>query len=136
MAASHVKPTCGKPAGRVATLKRRAEFLRVRGGARCATPAFVLEAKRRGDEAVGARFGFTVSKQVGGAVERNRIKRRLRAAVRDVMADRARPDYDYVLVARRPALDTRFASLVADLVHALDRVHRSRAQGGQAASKN
>ena len=129
-AASHVKP-----AGRLATLRRRAEFLRVRGGTRCAMRTFVLEAKRRGGEAAGARFGFTVSRQVGGAVERNRIKRRLKAAVRDVMADRARPDYDYVLIARRPALDTRFASLVADLVNALDRVHRSRAQGGQAASR-
>jgi ribonuclease P protein component len=130
MAASH-----GKPPGRLATLKRRAEFLRVRGGARCATRTFVLEAKRRDGEAAGARFGFTVSRQVGGAVERNRIRRRLKAAVRDVLADRARPDYDYVLIARRPALDTRFALLVADLVNALDRVHRSRAQGGHTASR-
>ncbi len=124
-----------KPAVRLATLRRRAEFLRVRGGARCATPAFVLEAKRRSGEAVGARFGFTVSKQVGGAVERNRIKRRLKAAVHDVLADRVRPDYDYVLIARRPALDTVFAALVADLVNALDRVHRSRARGGHTASR-
>jgi ribonuclease P protein component len=94
-----------------------------------------LEARRRSGEAEGARFGFTVSKQVGGAVERNRIRRRLKAAVRDVLADRARPDYDYVLIARRPALDTDFAALVADLVNALKRVHASRMQRGHTASR-
>lgn len=125
----------GKRTTRLATLRRRPEFLRVRGGARWAAPAFVLEARRRGGLAEGARFGFTVSKQVGGAVERNRIRRRLKAAVRDVLAEQARPDYDYVLIARRPALDTAFAALVADLANALERVHTSRAQRGHAASK-
>jgi ribonuclease P protein component len=125
----------GKHTTRLATLRRRPEFLRVRGGARWATPAFVLEARRRSGLAEGARFGFTVSKQVGGAVERNRIRRRLKAAVRDVMAEQARPDYDYVLIARRPALDGAFASLVADLVNALQRVHSSRTQRGHAVSR-
>ena len=123
----------GKRTTRLATLKRRAEFLGVRGGARWATPAFVLEARRRSGEAEGARFGFTVSKQVGGAVERNRIRRRLKAAVRDVLADQTRPDYDYVLIARRPALDTAYAALVADLGNALKRVHAPRARRGHAA---
>ncbi len=111
------------------TLKRRREFLAVRGGARWATPAFVLEAKARSspppgdvpDE--GPRFGFTVSKRIGGAVERNRIKRRLKAAARDVLLEHARPNYDYVIIARRPALDVAFAALLSDLVDALKRVH-------------
>jgi ribonuclease P protein component len=125
----------GKLTTRLATLRRRAEFLRVRGGARWATPAFVLEARRRDGQAEGARFGFTVSKQVGGAVERNRIRRRLKAAVRDVLADQARLDYDYVLIARRPALDTAYASLVADLGNALKRVHAPRTQRGHTVSR-
>jgi ribonuclease P protein component len=125
----------GKRTARLTTLRRRAEFLRVRAGARWATPAFVLEARRRSGLAEGARFGFTVSKQVGGAVERNRIRRRLKAAVRDVLAEEARPDYDYVLIARRPALDTAFAALVADLANALERVHTSRTQRGHAAGR-
>jgi ribonuclease P protein component len=110
---------------RLTTLKRRPEFLRVRGGARWATRTFVLEGKRRGVAAAGdtARFGFTVSKQVGGAVERNRIRRRLKAAVRGILPDHARPDFDYVIVARRPALDVAFSVLVSDLVDALKRVH-------------
>lgn len=111
--------------GQLVTLKRRPEFLNVRAGARWATPAFVLEGKRRSGAVPAAtpRFGFTVSKKVGGAVERNRIKRRLRAAARDVLVDHARRDYDYVLIARRPALDTAFAALVSDLADALGRVN-------------
>ena len=111
------------------TLKRRREFLAVRGGARWATLAFVLEGRRRGSSPPGdfpdetPRFGFTVSKQVGGAVDRSRIKRRLKAATRDVLLEHARPNYDYVLIARRPALDAAFAALVSDLADALKRVH-------------
>jgi ribonuclease P protein component len=116
-----------KAASSVLTLKRRAEFLATRKGGRWATPHFVLEGMAR--DATGCRptsrprFGFTVSKQVGGAVERNRIRRRLKAVVRDVQADHARPDFDYVVIARRPALEAGFSVLVADLVKALERVH-------------
>ena len=124
---------------RLATLKRRPEFLRVRKGARWATPTFVLEARRRGDGSLAgaARFGFTVSKQVGGAVERNRMRRRLKAAVRDVLHEHAQRDFDYVLIARRPALDSVFATLVTDLAKALERVHAVPGQGqqGRAARK-
>ena len=119
---------------RLVTLKRRSDFLGIRSGARGATRAFVLEGRRRDATEGGAarvgtaddaapRFGFTVSKKVGGAVERNRIKRRLKDAVRDILLDHARPNYDYVLIARRPALDAAYAALVSDLVDALKRVH-------------
>jgi ribonuclease P protein component len=129
-----------RPAGptrRLTTLKRRAEFLRVRKGARWATPAFVLEAKARvetdaearpGAAARQPRFGFTVTRQVGKAVERNRIRRRLKAAVRDVMLDHARCGFDYVLIAREPALTSGYDALVANLVEALERVHRAPAR--------
>src|SRR5215207_4255506 len=85
----------------VTTLKVRAEFLRVRKGARWAGPAFVLEAKERhrkdggplaGEQ--GPRFGFTVTRQIGKAVDRNRIRRRLKAAVRGVSPDHAKGDFD------------------------------------------
>lgn len=115
-------------ASRLVTLKRRSQFLRTRKGARWAMPAFVLEARRRGDDADSApdepRFGFTVARQVGKAVERNRIRRRLKAAVKDVQMAHARRDFDYVLIARRPALTAAYSALVSDLVLALDRVHR------------
>ncbi|RTL65090.1 MAG: ribonuclease P protein component [Hyphomicrobiales bacterium] len=109
---------------RIDTLKRRAEFLATRNGARWATPFFALEAIKRGPEATeGARFGFTVSKKVGGAVERNRIKRRLKEAVAQVQASAARAGFDYVLIARRPALDATFDALVAELAKAIGRVN-------------
>jgi len=135
MATAQVQPSRPR-AARIATLKRRPEFLRLRKGARFATPGFVLEGKRRGGEgedapADGARFGFTVSKQVGTAVARNRIKRRLKAAVRDVVYDHARGDFDYVLIARRAALDAGFAVLVSDLIKALGRVHAKPGDGQQ-----
>jgi ribonuclease P protein component len=124
------------PAANIVTLKRRSDFLRVRKGRRWATAAFVLEAKRRdGSERAlpegTARFGFTVTKQVGGAVERNRIRRRLKAAVRNVQKDHAKPDFDYVLIARQPALDVEFNTLVADLLTALARTHAQASRPGR-----
>lgn len=135
MATAQVQPP-RSTAARIATLKRRPEFQRIRNGSRFATPGFVLEAKRRTDESnsvgtEGARFGFTVSKKVGNAVERNRIKRRLKAAVRDVVRDHSCSDFDYVLIARRVALDAGYAGLVADLVKALGRVHSKPREGQQ-----
>jgi len=116
----------------VVTLKKRAEFLRLRGGARFATPSFVLETRPReaafrappaGGQADGARFGFTVTKKIGGAVVRNRIRRRLKAAVSLLAPKLARPGHDYVLVARLAALDRSFPDLKKDLERALHRVH-------------
>ena len=65
------------------------------------------------------RIGFTASRKVGGAVQRNRAKRRLRAVAREVMPDRAAHGQDYVLVARLPVLTCPYSRLVADLVAAL-----------------
>lgn len=120
----------------VKTLKKRSEFLRIRGGARWATSAFVLEAKPRpqqskveGERASsiepGARFGFTVTKKTGSAVTRNRIRRRLKAAVAELAPKCARGDSDYVLVARTSAVSRPFTSLLADLEQAFVRVNRS-----------
>jgi ribonuclease P protein component len=122
----------GGQRSRVTTLRKRAEFLRVRKGVRWAGAAFVLEGRARGADddapaADGPRFGFTVTRQTGKAVERNRIRRRLKAAVQGVVADHARGDFDYVVIARRPALTTEFATLAADLVKALGRLHKPKA---------
>lgn len=114
------------------TLKKRSEFLRVRGGARWATPSCVVEAKAeatgQGGEAP-PRFGFTVTKQLGKAHERNRIRRRLKAAVVALASDRAKPGYDYVLIARAGAGTRAFAEVVKDLDHAMHRVHHPRTSG-------
>ena len=128
------------------TLKRTADFKRVRGGVRFSTDAFLVEGKARraepsgsrpddGEPAEAARFGFTVTKKLGGAVERNRIRRRLKAAVRALDAGAAKPGHDYVIVARAAALDQPFAALAADVERAVRKAsgtprvdRRSRAQ--------
>jgi ribonuclease P protein component len=109
-----------------ATLKKRSEFLWVRGGRRWSTSAFVLEARARQNCGAEnpARFGYTVSKKVGGAVERNRIRRRLRALTAALGADQVRPGFDYVLIARSGAIDRSFVDLKVDLDQALSRIHQ------------
>ena len=68
------------------------------------------------------RVGFTASRRVGGAVARNRAKRRLRAAVARVMPKRAKAGRDYVVIARAATLDRNFDDLLRDLEKALARV--------------
>src|SRR5205085_5659537 len=107
---------------RLATLKTRADFLRVgavRG--RAVRPGVVLQAAGRPaqDGDAGIRVGFTASRKVGNAVLRNRAKRRLRAAAAAVLPRLGRSDTDYVLVARGDTANRRFAELVADLESAV-----------------
>jgi ribonuclease P protein component len=68
------------------------------------------------------RFGFTVTKQSGGAVQRNRIRRRLKEALRLLNPLPARPGHDYVIVARPEALDMPFLALQGDLIRALGKI--------------
>jgi ribonuclease P protein component len=117
---------------RVVTLKRREDFLRLRGGVRWSTGAFVIETKRRGERsgaeacaAAGPRFGFTVTKKLGGAVIRNRIRRRLKEALRCLEPDTALPGHDYVLIARAGASDWSFERLKQDLVRGLAHVNET-----------
>lgn len=106
------------------TLKKRREFLAARGGGRAAMPSFVVETKpREGDPLGPPRFGFTVTKQIGKAVVRNRTRRRLRALVRALPDALTRPGHDYVLIARAGAFDRPFAELAKDLEQAMRRVH-------------
>ncbi len=75
-----------------------------------------------GIAAEGRRVGFTASKRVGGAVVRNRAKRRLRAASRQVMTEHAAPDSDYVLVAREDTPSRPYRMLLTDLETGLKRL--------------
>lgn len=103
-------------------LKKRAEFLAVAKGVRAGRRAFALQAAPVGAPEAAPRVGFTVTKKTGGAVERNRIRRRLRAAVARTEA-RAAAGFDYVLVGRRDALHLSFDLLVADLGGAFEQVN-------------
>ncbi len=116
----------------VTTLKTRAEFLRVRGGRRWSTPAFALEARARSDATTDpARFGFTVSKKIGNAVVRNRVRRRLRALVAALDAGQVQEGCDYVLIARPGAVERTHRDLKSDLEQALARVNRPEAPSGR-----
>lgn len=111
----------------IGRLKTRAEFLHVREGSRFAAPSLVLQARARAaqDDPI-ARFGFTATKALGGAVIRNRARRRLKEAVRLVAPARSKPGYDYVLIARSGTLQRPFTDLTRDLERALAKVHKAR----------
>ena len=101
-------------------LKKRRDFLAAQKGRKAVRRAFALESLKRDDEGA-PRFGFTVSKRVSkSAVERNRIRRRLKEAVRLASAQAAAPGHDYVLVGRRTALDEPFGKLSRDVASALE----------------
>ena len=112
-------------AASVERLKQRADFLAAARGAKASAAAFVLQAHARSDPG-HARFGFTVAKKVGNAVERNRVRRRLREMVR-ASAVAARPGHDYVVIGRRAALVLPFGQLLADFERALRHVHQNKA---------
>lgn len=99
-------------------LTRRAEFLRAAAqGRKAARPGLVLQALRQPDGAL--RLGFTATKRIGGAVVRNRAKRRLRAAARLVLGAAPPAGWDVVLIARETTPSRPFALLLGDLRDAL-----------------
>ena len=110
-------------------LKKRRQFLQVAASQRkWVTPGFILQLNVRAavksarwdGQALGSpRVGFTVTKRVGNAVVRNRVKRRLRAAVAEVVPSWASAGNDYVLIGRKQALERPFQSLTSDLKWAL-----------------
>jgi ribonuclease P protein component len=104
-------PVTGKPPQR---LRKRAEFLAVRRGEARRGRLFLLEVLDRGD-AGAPRVGFTVTKKAGNAVQRNRIRRRLKEAVRLHAAGDMAPGNDYVIVGRSEILSAPFGQLAAEL---------------------
>jgi ribonuclease P protein component len=111
-------------------LKHRSDFLAAATGIKVPAAAFVLQARPRGDEAP-PRVGFTVSKKVGTATERNRVRRRLRELVRRTVAGSVSTGHDYVLIGRRAALQAPFDRMIADLEGALARAHGKRRASGK-----
>jgi len=103
-------------------LTRRTDFRAASTGIRASAAAFVVQARRRAEDGP-VRVGFTVSKQVGNAVERNRVRRRLREIVRLTADGEMRAGHDYVLIGRRAALALPFREMRQELDAALGRIH-------------
>ena len=105
----------------VARLRVRPQFIFVRGGRAERRKSLVVQARKRAGETPGihAGAGFTATKKIGNAVIRNRAKRRLREAARQLLPRLGRPGWDYVFIARQDTADIGWARLLDDMESAL-----------------
>lgn len=108
----------------ITTLTRRADFLAANKGTRVARPGFVL--LTRGNAGHGKRFGITVTRRIGNAVVRNRMKRRFRALLRDLLPGEGLADTDHVLIGRDGGIERDFGKLRVELSAALARARDGR----------
>jgi ribonuclease P protein component len=133
----------GARAHSIGRLTKRPQFVAAASGRRFHTERMTVQGRLRQDDAAadtaGLRFGFTVTKRVGHATERNRIKRRLRAAAREAALDaalgHAGKPVDIVVIARREALAADYRLLVDDLTRALEAVTKPKAGRADAAPR-
>jgi ribonuclease P protein component len=116
----------GERARAIGRLTKRPEFLAAAAGRRFHMDRLTLQGRLRepSEGLSGLRFGFTVTKKVGHATERNRIKRRLRAAANDAGASHADTPADVVVIGRRDALSAAYDLLVEDIGRGLKVVTR------------
>lgn len=101
------------------TIRKRSDFLAANRGVRVSRPGFVLLALPNGGR--GKRFGVTVTKKIGNAVIRNRMKRRFRALLRAALPEQGLADHDHVLIGREGGVERDFAQLGEELRAALSR---------------
>ena len=115
-------PATGKPVGpNPKRLLKRAEFLAVRRGEKRRGRLFLVEVLDRND-GLSPRVGFTVTKKVGNAVVRNRMKRRFRALSREILPELGIAGADHVLIGRAGGIERDYANLTAELKRALKKV--------------
>ena len=108
----------------LATLTKRADFLAANSGLRNARAGFVLLTRPNGGQ--GMRFGITVTKKIGNAVVRNRMKRRFRELLRAALPVQGLPDHDHVLIGRAGGIERDFHTLAEELGKALERAREGR----------
>ena len=108
----------------IKVMRKRAEFVAANRGLRVARPGFVLLAHPNGG--LGKRYGVTVTKRIGNAVVRNRMKRRFRELLRAALPEGGLPDHDHVLIGREGGIERDFARMREDLSVALSRAASGR----------
>jgi ribonuclease P protein component len=109
---------------RLTSISKRADFLAANSGSRVPTPGFILLVRDRKDANAAMRVGFTVTKKIGGAVVRNRMKRRFRALAREVVPTKGFAGSDHVMIGRTSGLERDFGLMRSELAGALDRLRR------------
>ena len=103
-------------------IKKRSDFLAANRGKRYATPGFVLLVRDRRDDRPAIRLGITITKKVGNAVIRNRMRRRFRALAQEMLADKGKAGADHILIGRDSGIERDFDALRADMVKALGKI--------------
>jgi ribonuclease P protein component len=103
-------------------IKKRADFLAANRGKRYATPGFVLLVKDRHDDDPAVRLGITITKKVGNAVVRNRMRRRFRELAREMLGDKGKAGADHILIGRDGGIERDFGELRADMAKALGKL--------------
>jgi len=112
----------------ISVLTKRADFLRANSGIRNARAGFVLLTRPNGgpNGGQGIRFGITVTKKIGNAVVRNRMKRRFRELLRAALPTQGLADHDHVLIGRAGGVERDFALMAEELTKALDRAREGK----------
>jgi ribonuclease P protein component len=105
-------------------MRQRRDFLAANKARRIVTPGFILLVNRRGGDDPAMRVGFTVTKKLGNAVVRNRMKRRLRALARAALPAQGIAGADHVLIGREAGIGRDFALLASELAAALAKAAR------------
>jgi ribonuclease P protein component len=108
----------------LSVLTKRADFLAANAGTRNARAGFVL--LTRPNNGQGIRFGITVTKKIGNAVVRNRMKRRFRELLRAALPTLGLPDHDHVLIGRAGGIERDFHLMAEELARALARAREGR----------
>jgi ribonuclease P protein component len=103
-------------------IKKRSDFLAANRGKRYATPGFVLLMFDRRDDDPAIRLGITITKKVGNAVVRNRMRRRFRALAMEMLAETGKAGADHILIGRDGGIERDFAALRADMAKALGKL--------------
>jgi ribonuclease P protein component len=103
----------------ISVLTKRADFLAANAGLRNARAGFVLLTRPNGGQ--GIRYGITVTKKIGNAVVRNRMKRRFRELLRAALPAHGLPDHDHVLIGRAGGIERDFHRMADELAQSLAR---------------